>query len=132
MSYWVPLSLPIDCIYSTTQTAIYATPRDHVFTMKQKLQETHQLMRNYMDVKKERQKTYYDRNRYEASYKVGEEVLVFNPEVKKGETRKFNSFYRGPNIIVEIINDLNFKVEDKNTKKAFKVLYDRLIKYEKR
>ena len=41
MWYWVfPLSLPIDCIYSTPQTA---TPSDYVFTMKQKLQETHQL-----------------------------------------------------------------------------------------
>ena len=39
-----PLSLPIDCIYSTPQNKIYATPSDYVFTMKQKLQETHQLM----------------------------------------------------------------------------------------
>ena len=39
-----PLSLSIDCIYSTPQTTIYATPSDYVFTMKQKLQETHQLM----------------------------------------------------------------------------------------
>ena len=80
------LSLPIDCIYSTPQTAIYAPPSDYVFTMKNKLQETHQLMRENMDVEQERQKTYYDRSRYGPSYKVGEEVLVFNPTVKKGET----------------------------------------------
>ena len=29
-----PLSLPVDCIYSTSQTAIYATSSDYVFTMK--------------------------------------------------------------------------------------------------
>ena len=119
-----PLSLPIDCIYSTPQTTIYATPSDYVFTMKQKLQETHQLMREFMDVEQERQKSYYDRSKYGLSYKVGEEVLVFNPTVKKGETRKFTSFYRGPYIIVEIINDLNFKVEDEKTRKAIKVFYD--------
>ena len=56
-------------------------------------------------------------------------MLVFNPTVKKGETRKINSFYRGPYIIVEIINNLIFKVEDKKTKKAIKVHYDRLQKY---
>ena len=39
-----PLSLPIDCIYSTPQTAKYATPSDYFFTMKQKLQ----LMREYI------------------------------------------------------------------------------------
>ena len=56
-----PLSLPIDCIYSTPQTAVYATPSDYVYSTKQKLQETHQLMREIMDVEQERQKTYYDR-----------------------------------------------------------------------
>ena len=126
-----PLSLPIDCIYSTPQTTIYATPSDYVSTMKQRLQETHQLMREYMDVEQERQKSYYDRSKYGPSYKVGE-MLVFNPTVKKGETRKFTSFYRGPYINVEIINDLNFKVEDKKTRKAIKVHYDRLKKYKTR
>ena len=59
-------------------------------------------------------------------------MLVFNPTVKKVETRKFTSFYRGPYTIVEIINDLNFKVEDKITRKAIKVHYDRMKKYKKR
>ena len=123
------LSLPIDSIYSTPQTTKYATPSDYVFTMKQKLQETHQLMREYLDVEQERQKLYYDRSKFRPSYKVGEELLVFNPTVKKGETRKFTSFYRGPYKNIEVINDLNFKVEDKKTRKANKVHYDRLKKY---
>ena len=89
-------------------------------------------MLEYMDVKQERQKSYYDRSKYGPSYKVGEEVLVFNPTVKKGESRKFTSFYRGPYIIVEVINDLNFKVEYKKTRKAIKVHYDRLKKYKTR
>ena len=94
--------------------------------MKQKLQETHQLMRESMHVEQERQKTYYDRSKYGPNYKVGEEVLVFNLPVKKGETRKFTYFYRGPYIIVEFIDDLNFKREDKKTRKSIKVQYDRL------
>ena len=102
------------------------------FTMKQKLQETHQLMQEYMDVEHERQKTFFDCSKYGPNYKVGEEVLVFNPTVKKGETRKYTSFYRGPYLIVEIINNLNFKEEDKKTRKAIKVHYDRLKKYKTR
>ena len=116
-----PLSLCIDCIYSTPQTVIYATPNDYVFKMKQKLQETHQLMRELMDVEQERQKTYYYRNRNGSSYKVGEEVIVFNPTLIKGETRKFTSFYRGPYAII--------KVEDNDRGKIFKVHFDRLKKY---
>ena len=66
------------------------------FTMKQKLQETHQLMQEYMDVEHERQKTFYDGSKYGPNYKVGEEVLVFNPTIKKGGTRKYTFFYGGP------------------------------------
>ena len=86
-------------------------------------------MREYMDVKQERQRAYNDRSSYGPSYEVGAEMLVFNPAVKKGETRKFTCFYREPYIIVKIINDLSFKVKDKKTKKATKVHYDRLKKY---
>ena len=47
-----PLFLPIDCIYRKPHTEIYATPSDYVFTMKKKLQETDQLMREQMDSNK--------------------------------------------------------------------------------
>ena len=49
--------------------------------MKQKLQETHQSMRDFLDVDQETQKIYSDRSRYGPSYKT-EEVLVFNPMLK--------------------------------------------------
>ena len=70
-------------------------------------------MREFMDVGQERQKTYYDRRRYGSSYKVGEEVIVFNPTLKKGQTRKLTSYSRRPYTIVEIKKDSNFKVEEK-------------------
>ena len=89
-------------------------------------------MQENMDVEQERQKTYSDSSKYEPSYKVGEEVLVLNRTVKKEEIRKLSSFYRRPYKIVETINDLNFKVEDKKTRKAIKVHYDRLKKYKPR
>ena len=66
---------------------------------------------------------------YGPNYKFGEEVLFFNPTLKKRETRKITSFYRGQHTIVKIINYLHFKVEDKKTRKTIKVHYDRLKKY---
>ena len=77
------LSLPNDCIYSTPHPGKYATSSDFVFTFNQKLQETHQFMREFMDVEQERRKTYYDCSRYGAIYNIGEEVIVFNQTVKK-------------------------------------------------
>ena len=73
-----------------------------------------------MDVEQEHEKTYYDCSRYGPSYKVGKEVLVFNPTLKIGETRKFNFFYRRPNTIVEIKNNLNLKWKIKTRGKLLK------------
>ena len=43
-----------------------------------------------MDVEQERQKTYYDCSRYEPSYKIGQEMLIFNATVKRAEQEKLH------------------------------------------
>ena len=52
--------------------------------------------------------------------------MVFNPTIKTGQTKKSKSFYSEPQVIQEIINDLNFVIGDVKTKKQHKVQYDRL------
>ena len=73
-----------------------------------------------MDVEQERQKTYYDRSIFGPQYEVGGLVMVFNPTIKTGQTKKFKSFYSGPQVIREIINNLNFVIENVKTKKTTK------------
>ena len=58
--------------------------------------------------------------------------MVFKPARKTGQTKKFQSFYSGPQMIREIINDLNFVIEDMKTKKQQKVHYDRLKRFTNR
>ena len=84
-----PLSLPIDCIYSTPQTAIYATPSDYNYSTKHKLQETHQLMRESVNVEQECQKTYYDRSKYGPNYKVNLTSDKVENETKESEQETF-------------------------------------------
>ena len=120
-----PLSLPIDCIYNNHRLQYMQLQR----TMFSQWRETTGNASNDARIYEyrtdhERPKTYYDRSRYGPSYKSGEVVLVFNPRVKKGETRNFTLLYRGPYKIVEIINDLNFKVEDKKTRKVLSSMTD--------
>ena len=55
--------------------------------------------------------------------------MLFNPTVKPGQTKKFKSFYSGPLVIRETINDLNFIIEDLKTQKQQKVHYDRFKKF---
>ena len=54
------------------------------------------------------------------------------PTMKTGQTKIFKSFYSGLQLIREIINDLNFVIEDVKTKKQRKVHYDRLKRFNSR
>ena len=94
---------------------------DYVGYLKDKLQTCHELVRESKDVEQERQKTYYDRSTFGPHYELGDFVMVFNPTMKTGLKKKFKSFYSGPQVIREIINDLNFVIEDLKTKKQQKV-----------
>ena len=85
-----------------------------------------------MNVEQERQKIYYDRSTFGPQYEVGDLVLLFNPTIKNGQTKKFISFYSRSQVIHEIISDLNFVIEDVKTKKQQKVHYDRLKRFNSR
>ena len=74
---------------------------------------------------KKDKKTYYDRSTFGPQYEVRDLVTVFNPTIQFGQTKKFKSFYSGLQVIREIINDLNFVIEDVKTKKQQKDHYDR-------
>ena len=119
-------------MYQTVQNKIYPTLSDYVGCLKDELQTCHEMVKESMDVDQERQKTYYDRSTFGPQYDVGDLVMVFNPTMKTGQTKKFKSFYSGPHLIRELINDLNFVIEDVKTKKQQKVHYDRFIRFNSR
>ena len=71
--------------------------------LEEKFQTSHELVRESMDVEQERQKTCYDRSTFGPQYEVGDLVMVFNPKTKTDltKTKKFKSFYSGPQVIPE-------------------------------
>ena len=119
-------------MYQTIQTKIYPTLSDYVGCLKDELQACHELVRESMDVEQEGQKTYYDRSTFGPQYEVGDLTMVFNPTTKTGQTKKFRSFYSGPQVIREINNNLKFVIEDVKTKKQQKVHYERLKRFKSR
>ena len=74
------------------------------------------MVREGMDVEQERQKTYYDCSTCGPQYEVGDLVMVFNPTITTGQTKKIKSFYSEPQVIRKIINYLNIVIEDVKTK----------------
>ena len=65
---------------------------DYVGCLKDELQTCNELVRESMDVGQERQQTYYDRSTFGPQYEVGDLVMVFNPTIKTGQTKKFKFF----------------------------------------
>ena len=110
-SYYVvfgaPCALPVDCMYETLQTQVFATPSDYGGNLKKQLQLCHELVRLNMEVEQERQKTYYNRKQFGPKYQTWDLVLPYNPTIIPGQTKKFKSYYSGPLVIREILNDLN-------------------------
>ena len=127
--FGAPCALPIDSMYKTLQNQIFVTPSDYICNLKKEVQLCHELVRLNMEVEQERQKTYYDRKQFGPKYQTGDLVLLFNPTVKPGQTKKFKSYYSGPLVIREIIIDLNFIIEDLKTQKQQKVHYYRPKKF---
>ena len=71
-------------------------------------------------MEQQRQKTYYNRSKYGTEFDVGDLKMVFNPTIETGRTKKSKSFYEGPQVTREILNDLNFVIEDVKTNKINK------------
>ena len=94
--------------------------------MKKELQLCHEHVRLNIEVEQESQKNYYGQKQLGPKYQTWETVLLFNPTVKLRQTKKFKSYYSGPLVIREIVNDLNFIIENLKTEKQQKVHYDRL------
>ena len=115
--FGAPCALPIDCMYETLQTQVFAAPSDYVGNLKKELKLCHELVRLNMELEQEREKTYYNRKQFGPKYQTGDLVLLFNPTVKPGQTKKFKLYYSGPLVIREIINDLNFIINDLKTQK---------------
>ena len=123
-------ALPIDCMYETLQTQVFATQSDYVGNLKKGatiMPRTFTI--EFGSGTRKTKKTYYDRKQFGPKYQTWDLVLLFNPTVKPGQTKKFQSYYSGPSVVREIINDLNFIIADLKTQKQQKVHYDRLKKF---
>ena len=77
------------------------------------------VMQNNTDAK-ERAKFYYDWNAQWPTYKVGDEVLLFDPTVKKGQSRKLKRQYVGPMTVEKVYDNYTYEIRDLRTGKLLK------------
>ncbi len=119
-------NLPIDL----TLPAPISTPTKNYCQFVQDLQSTlrksHDFARTTLHEKQERRNSLYSEKVHGPTYSVGQQVFLYVPVISKGLTSKFSSLWKGPFEIVEILNDVNYRIKDLQTNKEQIVHYDRL------
>jgi len=77
-----------------------------------------------------KQKMYYDQNvKDSVSFEVREWVLVVNERNKTGESKSFKQRALGPFEVLEVFNDVNYRIKSVESGKEYVVHYNRLRKY---
>jgi hypothetical protein len=122
------LRLPIDIVFGECpQGENFQT--QYVSTLRQKLNSAFQRVRTNTDTAQNRQKDYYDKKVSGKKLKVGDQVMLYNPAVKRGRSPKLHCPWEiQPYDILEKMSDVDYKFRKRN-EKAKIVHFNRLTKF---
>lgn len=85
---------------------------------------THNVARENLKASQGRQKRDYDLRSKQTSYSVGDAVYKRDTATKVGQSRKRKPPWKGPYIVVKVINPVLYEIEDR--KKLYVIHHDRL------
>jgi hypothetical protein len=91
--------------------------------LKSRLQTAHSIARDRLIGHKEKSKEYYDKTAKEATFRVGDKVLLYDETVRRGRSKKLSSQWLGP---YEIIGMDRVNATIKKGKRIQKVHLNRL------
>ena len=128
MTYGRELDLPADLIYGSPDVASSQAcePPAYVAKLCDRMEKIHNLARDKLIESNERHKRAYDLKQFQNNYKVGDQVLLFMPAVRKGKNKKLSSRWTGPYRIVEVLSDVVFRIRLNNQAKDKVVHHNRL------
>jgi len=84
---------------------------DYVAKLKTKMQKAHLVCRKHLEISAKRQKAYYDTKQSFYKYKPGDAIWYLNEKRIEGICPKLQLAYDGPWIVVDRINDLDYRVQ---------------------
>ena len=128
MTYGRELDLPADLVFGSPDVASKQAnePPAYVTKLSDRMEKIHNLARDKLLEANERHKRTYDLKQFQNNYKVGDQVLLFMPAVKKGRNKKLSSRWTGPYRIVEVLSDVVFRIRLNNQVKDKIVHHNRL------
>jgi sulfur carrier protein ThiS len=103
---------------------------DYVQQLKANAEKVAAKMNENLVEARRKQKMYYDQNvKDSVSFEVREWVLVVNERNKTGESKSFKQRALGPFEVLEVFNDVNYRIKSVESGKEYVVHYNRLRKY---
>ena len=128
MTYGRELDLPADLVFGSPDVASKQAnePPAYVTKLSDRMEKIHNLARDKLLEANERHKRTYDLKQFQNNYKVGDQVLLFMPAVKRGRNKKLSSRWTGPYRIVEVLSDVVFRIRLNNQVKDKIVHHNRL------
>eukprot|EP00731_Ephydatia_muelleri_P006029 Em0003g277a len=119
--------LPIDLMYGTEcGNSVTKTVPEYVTKLSEAFVEAYAAVPDTMGAKLQRQKEFYNKKVHGDPHKPGDFVLLFNPAVPKGGSRKFHSPWTGPFKIVERVSEATYHIQNTVDGKTSIVHFDRL------
>ena len=95
------------------------------------------LVQAYHDVRKNlqaaqrRQKDTFDKGVCHMSYKPGDLVLRYSPQLKPGEAKKFHRNWEGPYVVIDSVTEITYRIKKTGSKRSLVVHYNNLRLYKK-
>ena len=111
--------LPTDLSFDVESNMYVATEsnQDYAVRITKNLTEAREEVRENLRRVHLKQKSEYDNRRRDASYRVGDLVLIYKPFRKVGKSEKLLHRWLGPYEVIRQTSDLNYEVKLQNDKK---------------
>ncbi|KAM0724355.1 Retrovirus-related Pol polyprotein from transposon 17.6 [Formica fusca] len=100
---------------------------DYAQELKERLRATNQLAKEHIKEEKFKAKKQYDKSTKEIKFKVGDKVLVHDETLRRGRSKKLESLWTGPYVIIEKNSDVNYTI--KKGRKALRMHTNKLKQF---
>ena len=122
------IRLPVDLMFSSTalEEERPVCPFEYVEWLRNSTRHAFAKAHEYLKQSAERQKRSYDKNTCLRKFEVGEFVWIFSPPSMRD---KFGRGWKGPYLIVDKLNDVNYVVQENPTARLITLHVDHLKSY---
>ena len=117
---------PLDIQYSMPRNLKAIPQNTWAWELKEKMEDAHQLVREHVKGQMLRQKQLHDKKLSWQSFKPGDDVFVFFPNVKPGQSPKLACRWKGPFRIISKLSDVTYQVRCGNKRKIQVIHADRI------